>query len=212
MPTTVALRTPPGRAGRLWLRARLEAARRGAEVLDRKRAALLHRHARAKAEAEEARGAWREAVRAAGRWSARAGLVDGPGRLDLLARHGRGDAELEVVWSSMMGARIPSAARVAVPEPAPISALGGSSAAVEAARAGADVVRAAVRYALAERTERELADELRRTSVRARALRERWIPEHEAALARLDLALDEAQREEASRVRWLVRRQDEGRA
>ena len=49
---------------------------------------------------------------------------------------------------------------------------------------------------------------LRATTQRLRAIEHRWIPEHERALAALELALDEADREDTIRVRWVVRRRD----
>ena len=76
-----------------------------------------------------------------------------------------------------------------------------------AARACGEAARAAVRYAVAERADVELTAELSRAARRLRALQQRWIPQHEAALARLDLMLDENQREQAVRVRWLTSRE-----
>ena len=105
-----------------------------------------------------------------------------------------------------MGARIPAVETVALPDPPPLSALGGSSATVMAARACGEAVRAAARYAVAERADLELSAELGRAGRRLRALQNRWIPQHEDALTRLDLALDENQREQAARVRWLTHR------
>ena len=139
-------------------------------------------------------------------WTSRAGIVDGAGRLELLARHVQDRASVEVSWLNFMGARIPRAEAIDVPEPPAISALGGSSAAVLLARACCEAARAATRYAIAERAESELSAELGRAARRLRALRERWIPQHEQALAALDLALDEGQREQALRVRWFAER------
>lgn len=200
------LRIPPGRAGRTWLVGRIEVAHRGAELLERKRQALLAEQARVRVQAEEARRDWHEAAAEVQTWTVRAGVVDGPARLELLARHVGEKAVLELSWRNLMGARIPRAESIGVPDPPPVSALGGSSAAVLLAGACAHAARAAVRYAVAERAEAELSDELARTARRLRALRERWIPQHEQALAALDLALDEAQREQAIRVRWLTER------
>jgi V/A-type H+/Na+-transporting ATPase subunit D len=202
----MALRIPPGRAGRTWLIGRLEVAHRGAELLDRKRQVLLGEQARIRAEAELARHDWNEAAAQVETWTSRAGIVDGAGRLELLARHARDRASVEVSWLNFMGARIPRAESIDVPEPPPISALGGSSAAVLLARTCCEAARAATRYAVAERAESELSAELGRAARRLRALRERWIPQHEQALAALDLALDEAQREQAMRVQWLAGR------
>jgi len=202
----MALRIPPGRAGRTWLIARLEVAHRGAELLDRKRQVLLGEQARIRAEAERARREWNEAADQVEKWSARAGIVDGAGRLELLANHVHEHASLELSWLNFMGARIPRAEAIDIPDPPAVSALGGSSAAVLLARACCDAARAAARYAIAERAEAELTAELGRAARRLRALRERWIPQHEQALAALELALDEGQREQAIRVRWLTGR------
>jgi len=208
----MALRIPPGRAGRTWLLARLQIASRGAELLDRKRQVLLREQARVRAEAAAALRAWTDASEHASRWTDHAAMLDGAGRLELLAQHVHEEPSLEVRWSNLMGARIPAAEAIAIPDPPPFSALGGSSAAVMAARASGEAVRAAARYAVAARADLELSAELRRAARRLRALQERWIPQHEEALARLDLALDENQREQAARVRWLTRRREpEGR-
>ena len=200
------LRAPPGRAGRIWLVRRLETARRGAELLDRKRQALLREQARVRQEAADARQGWEDAAALLTLWSARAAMLDGAGRLELLARHVEQPASLRLAWSNLMGARIPSIERITVPDPPPLSALGGSSAAVLLARAACEATRAAARHAAAERAQAEISAELARAARRLRALQDRWIPQHEQALAKLDLALDESQREQAARVRWLTRR------
>ena len=200
----MALRIPPGRAGRTWLLGRLEVAHRGAELLDRKRQVLLAEQARVRAEAEQARRDWHEAAAQVEVWSVRAGTLDGAIRLDLLARHARERASLELSWRNLMGARIPRAEAIGVPEPPPVSALGGSSAAILLAHACSEAARAGARYAVVQRAEAELSAELGRVARRLRALRDRWIPQHEQALAALDLALDEAWREQAIRVRWLT--------
>lgn len=202
----MALRIPPGRAGRTWLLGRLEVAHRGAELLDRKRQALLAEQLRVRAEAEQARRDWDDASAQVETWTVRAGLVDGPARLELLARHVRVRSTFELSWRNLMGARIPRATAIEVADPPAVSALGGSSAAVMLGDACAHAARAAVRYAVAERAEAELSAELARAARRLRALRERWIPEHEQALAALELSLDEAQREQAIHVRWLAER------
>jgi|SRR5579862_5172670 len=200
------LRVPPGRAGRIWLVKRLEIARRGAELLDRKRQALLRERGRVRQEAAEARRAWEDAVGQVRLWSARTAMLDGAARIELLARHVQEPASVQLAWSNLMGARIPSTDATTIPEPPPLSALGGSSAAVLLARAACEATRAAARHAAAERAQEELSSELARAARRLRALEQRWIPQHEQALARLDLALDESGREQAARVRWLTRR------
>ena len=206
----MALRIPPGRAGRIWLVGRLEIARRGAELLDRKRQALLRERRRVRGEAEAAQEAWQQAAAVAATWSSRAAILDGAARLELLARHARTPAWLQLSWRNLMGARLPTIESLAAPDPPSLSAFGGSSAAVLAGHACADAAVAAARYAVARRAELELSVELQRASRRLRALQERWIPQHEAALAQLDLVLDESQREQAARARWATRRPQPG--
>ena len=201
----MALRIPPGRAGRIWLVRRLDIARRGAELLDRKRQVLLRELAQVRRKAAAAELVWHEAAARVALWSARAAMLDGPGRLELLARHVQQPASLELSWTNMMGARLPSVERIDIPDPPRLSALGGSSATVLAARACADATRAAARYVALQHAEAELSAELRRAARRLRALENRWIPQHEAALASLDLALDESQREQSARARWVLR-------
>jgi vacuolar-type H+-ATPase subunit D/Vma8 len=46
-----------------------------------------------------------------------------------------------------------------------------------------------------------------RRARRLRAIEQRWIPEHEQALARLELTLDELEHEESGRVRWFQERE-----
>jgi V/A-type H+-transporting ATPase subunit D len=201
----VPLRIPPGRAGRIWLVQRLEVARRGADVLDRKRQALLREQRRVREEAEQARAEWQKTAAEVALWSVRATTLDGPGRLELLVRHVEEPAAIDISWSNLMGARLPTAQTVELPTLPPVSALGGSSAAVFLAHACCHATHAAARAAAAQRADAELAAELRRTARRLTALRQRWIPQHETALAQLDLALDETQREEAVHARWRTR-------
>ncbi len=201
------LRVPPGRAGRTWLVERLEMGRRGAELLDRKRQALLAERARVRGEASIARRTWEDAASQVVLWSRRAAILDGTGRLELLARHAKEPAVLELAWTNLMGARVPAVRAIVTPDPPPLSALGASSAAVLLAHACGEATTAAAHIAVAERADAAISSELARTARRLRALRERWIPQHEQALERLDLALDESQREQAVRVRWLTRRE-----
>jgi len=200
----MSLRIPPGRAGRTWLLARIEVARRGAELLDRKRQVLLAEQMRMRAKVAQTRDEWFEAAAQVEAWTRRAGIVDGAIRLELLTRHVQEPASLELSWRNLMGAQLPDAKAIDVPDPLSVSALGGSSAAVLLAHACCHATRAAARYAVAERAEAELSAELARAARRLRALRDRWIPQHEQALAALDLTLDEAQREQAIRIRWLT--------
>ncbi|HET9324865.1 MAG TPA: V-type ATP synthase subunit D, partial [Gaiellaceae bacterium] len=83
---------------------------------------------------------------------------------------------------------------------------GGSAALAYAAEAHRRALEAAAGLGAAELAHDLTARELRTTTQRLRALERRWIPEHERVLREVELALDESDREEAARVRWVIRR------
>ena len=118
----------------------------------------------------------------------------------LAASHPR--AEVTVRWRSAMGVTFASEARVELGPP-PVAAAGGSSAADVAVQAARRAVEAAVRDAAAQSALRRIGAELAITSRRQRALERRWLPELAAAATRLSGALDELEREEATRSLWV---------
>ena len=201
------IRPPAGRAGRLWLVRRLAVARRGEDVLEQKRRALLHRLDQLEAQLEEARGDWRREATAAETWWQRAAVLSGERPLELARALQRGEAEVRLVWRNTLGVVHPDAADVALPA-GELFPAGGSAALAYAAQAHGRALEAAARLGAVQTAHRRAADELRSTTQRLRAIERRWIPEHERALAGLELALDEADREDAARVRWFVARRD----
>ena len=202
----MALRVPAGRAGRPWLARRIEVAERGAEVLEQKRQALLREQARLEGTLAEAARAWDEQARLAATWLRRAAVLSGERPLALARQYAPSAARVELEWRNALGVVYPANARVELPEPPRLAALGGSAALVSAATAHRDALRAAARFA-AERAARDrIGAELERTNRRLRAIERIWLPAHEGALAELELSLDEGEREEAARRRWIGRR------
>jgi V/A-type H+-transporting ATPase subunit D len=201
------LRLPTGRAGRPWLVRRLATARRGAEVLDEKRQALLRLERRLAEVVSEAEDEWAKTAREAEVWLARAAFLGGERALELAAFYSREPARVEIEWRRTLGFGYPAEAEVATAPAPDLSALGGSSALVYAAAAHRSALAAAARFGAARLAQERAEAELRSTTRRLRALERRWIPRHEQALAALELALDEGEREEASRIRWIVRHQ-----
>ena len=197
------LRAPPGRAGRLWLIHRLDVALRGADVLDQKRLALLRQRARLAAVLEETRSDWERAAREAETWWNRAAVLGGERMLELAAAGGSTRAEVRVEWRNSLGVVHPAEADVTTGGP-PVPP--GSSALAYAAGAHAHALEAAARYGATRMAYERTEAELRATALRLRALERRWIPEHERALAARELALDETEREDAVRNRWVIRR------
>lgn len=198
------LRHPPGRGGRLWLRHRIAIATSGAELLDKKRRALLQELRRIRVLARETEAEWITAAAEAEMWVTRAGVLAGEEKLRALAAT-RGRASVDVRWKSSMGVTYAAETHVDFGHvPAPAS--GGSAAADLAVPAAARAVEAGVRNAAAQSALRRISAELAITSRRHRALERRWLPSLTAAAARLDERLDELEREEATRSAWAVRR------
>jgi V/A-type H+-transporting ATPase subunit D len=208
---TVALRLPPGRAGRLWLLHRIDAGRRGDEVLNQKRQALVREELRLRAELVDAEEDWRRSAAEARRWLERAALLGGERGLDAARFHAVGPAEIDVAWRSTLGVRHPVEARVAsVGGRGPL--LAGTAALVPAAEAHRRALEAGARYAVASASHRRVAAELALTARRLRTIERRWLPEHEDALRELEIRLDEDEREESARIRWAAGREgDVGR-
>lgn len=201
------VRRPPGRAGRPWLARRLAVARRGAELLDAKQRALMSERRRLEPLVTEARSVWETAAREAERALARAAVLGGERQVDLARRSAADDlAEVTVRWRTVLGVTCPADGEVG-PRAAPeLSALGGSAALLTAAQAHRRALEAAVRLAVLAGALKYVGDALRATALRRNAVERRWIPAHEAALADLELALEELEREDGIRVRWAMGR------
>lgn len=199
------LRVPPGRSGRLWLRRRLAVARRGHDVLEQKRQALRRQLERLDELLADARREWGLRAEDAERWWQRAAVLAGERPLELARGVTRGRAEVDVVWRSTLGVVYPSEAAVILPNGEPFPP-GGSAALAYARDAHRRALEAAVQLGAAEHAHERTARELQATTQRLRAIERRWIPEHERVLREVELALDESDREEAARARWVIRR------
>jgi V/A-type H+/Na+-transporting ATPase subunit D len=199
----MSLRVPPGRAGRLWLEHRVEAAHRGADVLDQKRRALLRLERELATGLDASRAEWEHGARDANDWLVRATTLSGQRHLKLALVHTGKPATVRLTWHNSLGVVYPSRCEIDLPEPTDIASLGGSAALADAADAHRRALEAAARYAVIKTAHARVAGELAATALRGRAIERRWIPQHEAALTRLRLSLDEAEREEAARTRWV---------
>ena len=197
-----------GKAARLVLRRQLEVARRGAELLSRKRQALLAEQRRLREVAAAATTEWTEAIIEAERWLARAALLDGADEVARIASYIERTPELTVAWEPLMGIVRPRIAGLEQGPTPPISSLGGSSALHYAALAYRRATRAAAEQAAAQIALERVSHELATVARRARAIERRWIPRHETDLAGLELSLEETEREEAARLRLLARRRE----
>jgi len=186
---------PPGRAGRLWLDRRLAVARRAADLLDRKLRLLQAELARREDTAALAAAEWDRCRPDAERWLLRAALLGGQ-RAIRLGNDGR-YADVEVSYVTTMGVRHPDGASCVVPQPA-----GWDGPALAAARrAHQDALAAAVRHAAAAEALTLIRAETLSTRYRLHALKDRWIPGLEQALAEVTLAIEEQELADAARLR-----------
>jgi V/A-type H+/Na+-transporting ATPase subunit D len=186
---------PPGRAGRLWLQRRLETARRGADLLDRKLRILQAQLAQARDSAAQTAVEWRQRQSDAESWLLRAALLGGQ-RAIRLADDGL-FAEVTVSYAATMGIRYPAGATCVIPP----SAAWDGPALTGARRAHRAALAAAVRHAAAAEAERVIEAETLATRHRLRAIRDRWIPRLEQALAEVTFAIEEQERADAARLR-----------
>jgi V/A-type H+/Na+-transporting ATPase subunit D len=197
---------PPGRAGRLWLDRRLQAARRGADLLDRKlrilEAELGTRRLQAQATQEE----WERCSAAAEQWMLRAVLLGGQRAIRLAAEDSV--AEVRIAYTVTAGVRHPVSGTCVIPPPAGWA----GSATAEARRAHRAALAAAVAHAAEAAALRLIEAEVTVTRYRLRAIRDRWIPRLEQARAEIMFALDELERADQARLRRAMTGPGPGRA
>jgi V/A-type H+-transporting ATPase subunit D len=191
-------RIPPGRAGRLWLLERLRSGRLAGSLLDRKVKILRAEQERLRTVAEQSRARWLDHARAADLGGQRAALLGG--ERDFRRSTPAERATVDVEWGSIMGARYPVAATVRLPLPADRGA--GTAALSQADAAYRGAVEAAAAHAVATAAVRTVEAELEATGRRLRAISDRWLPRLEEWLATVTRELEEAEREEAFRLRW----------
>lgn len=189
------LAVPPGRAGRLWLQRRLRVAGRGVELLDRKLRILRAELEVLRAEQARAAADWDRCLADAELWLLRASLLGGQRSIRLSADGG--SADVTVSYASAMGVRYPSGASCVIPEP---QAWDGPVLA-STRQAYRSALAAAVRHAAATEAVRLVEAETTATRYRVRAIRDRWVPRLEQALAEVTFAMEEQEIADAARLR-----------
>jgi V/A-type H+/Na+-transporting ATPase subunit D len=186
---------PPGRAGRLRLERRLQVARRGADLLDRKLRILQRELPRLRADAAGAARDWERCAADADRWLLRAALLGGQRAIRLAGS--AAPAQVDVTYGVTVGVRHPAACTCVFP-----AAQDWAGPTVAAARhAHEAALEAAARTAAASAALRIMEAEAAATRLRLRAVRDRWIPLLDRARAEVALAIDEQERADGARLR-----------
>jgi len=195
-------RVPPGRAGRLWLLAKLGAARRSSELLDQKRQILMRQLAKASALADQTRADWEKTCHEAESWLWRLTLLGGQREIHVLGADRQGRAQVEVSWKSSMGLEQPEADRCILPPAEPLLDVSGNVAGAPTVEAYREAIAAALAHAAAAEALRRVQNELASTRRRLRSITHRRIPELESLLADLELRLDASELEDHVVRRW----------
>lgn len=197
--TPPKLAVPPGRAGRIWVVRRLETARRGADLLDRKLRILQSELGRLQAAAAETAVQWDRCQADARTWLLRAALLFGEQAIRL-ADDGQ-LADVRISFATTIGIRHPQTATCTNPP-----TLAWDSPVLACVRqAHRAALQAAARHAAATAAMRLVDEEVRATRYRLRAVQDRWIPRLDQALADLSFTIEELERADAARLRLAQR-------
>jgi V/A-type H+-transporting ATPase subunit D len=203
----MARRATTGRAGRLWLRDRLSTGRLAADLLDRKLRILREEQRRFHMSADQTGAAWSEALRRAQTAGLRAAMMGGRRELRLFAPP---PADVMVTWASVMGLRYPVGATCRFPPTSDADRCPGTTALIEAVPAYRSAVTAAAAHAAATAACRAIDTEVADTARRLRAITDRWLPALQDQLREVSQRLEETERAETARLRWVARRSGRG--
>ncbi len=162
------IRVPPGRSGQVWLRRRLETAKRGIDILGRKQSLLAVEREGRDLHATSARTAWIDACAEAQRWCSRALRLGHEHQIAVVAAHLDASATITVEWHNVMAVSIPENAHCAFSDLTLASASGGSSATDRAVEALACALEKAAAHAAIQRALANIDAELLQTRRRLR--------------------------------------------
>jgi V/A-type H+-transporting ATPase subunit D len=188
-----ALRFPPGRAGRVWLSERLAVATSALSLLENKRALLEGEQRRLRAHLDRTARDWERACSAALEWQMRAALFGGT--RSVLEAAPVAHADVQVRRTTLAGVDYPESIESAASQ-ADSAQIISSAGLYHACEAHRRALAAAAEHAAAAAAVRAVERELAVTRIHARAVRHRRIPGLRAALAELDLTLEERERDE----------------
>ena len=200
MPT---INVAPTRSNLIRLKKELRFAREGYEILDRKREALTGELVRVAKEADAVQKEVWALLETAYSAMEKARLVMGSDHVAWAALAVNKTVDVHLKLRGIMGVAIPSIE--ARGEPPKLLYSPGDTAAVldEASNAFRDVLLRIPQLAMLTATVWRLANELRKTQRRVNALQHIFIPGYEATVAFIVSSLEEREREETFRLKWL---------
>ena len=193
----------PTRTNLIRVRKDLRFAREGYEILDRKREALTTELVRIAREAEQVQrrvGKLMETAYAAMR---KARLTMGTNRVEWAALAANKTVDMHLKFRGIMGVAIPVIEASGEP-PEMLYSLGDTNSALDEAAANfREVLMLTPELSMLVTTVWRLAGELRKTQRRVNALQHIFIPAYEAMVSFIVSSLEEREREETFRLKWL---------
>jgi len=207
-----AISVAPTRTNLIRVKKDLQFAREGYEILDRKREVLTTELVRLAHEAEAAQEELWSLLAKAHSALRRARLTLGSDRVEWAALAANKTVEVQLKFRGTMGVALP----VVESEGSPHELLyspGDTNAALDDATAlFREVLLRVPRLSMLETAVWRLARELRKTQRRVNALQHIFIPNYEATVAFIVSSLEEREREEVFRLKWLKTRLSEAHA
>lgn len=198
-----AISVAPTRTNLIRVKKDLQFAREGYEILDRKREVLTSELVRVAHEAEAAQRELWELLGQAHAALRRARLTLGSDRVEWAALAANKTVDVNLKFRGTMGVALPVIEAEGSPHEMLYSAGDTNAALDEATARFREVLLRVPRLAMLETAVWRLARELRKTQRRVNALQHIFIPNYEATVSFIVSSLEEREREEVFRLKWL---------
>src|SRR5512143_2476119 len=200
MPT---INVAPTRTNLIRIKKELRFAREGYEILDRKREVLTTELVRVAKEADALQKEVWKLLETAYAALEKARLTLGSDHVEWAALAANKTVDVHLKLRGIMGVAIPVIEARGEP-PSLLYSLSGTNAALdEASAAFREVIIKTPQLSMLVTTVWRLAGELRKTQRRVNALQHRFIPNYEATASFIVSSLEEREREETFRLKWL---------
>ncbi len=197
------LNIAPTRSNLIRIKKELQFAREGYEILDRKREVLTTELVRVAHEADVLQKEVWKILESAYRALEKAQLTLGSDNVEWAALAANKTVDVHLKLRGIMGVAIPVIEARGEPEKMLYSLSGTNAALDEASAAFRDVLIKTPQLSMLVTTVWRLAGELRKTQRRVNALQHIFIPAYEETVTFIVSSLEEREREETFRLKWL---------
>jgi V/A-type H+-transporting ATPase subunit D len=198
-----AYNVAPTRTNLIRIKKELRFAREGYEILDRKREALTGELVRVAKEADELQKEVWKLLEKAYRALEKARLVMGSDHVEWAALAANKTVDVHLKLRGIMGVAIPLIESRGEPQKMLYSLSGTNAALDEATAAFREVLIKTPQLSMLTTAVWRLAGELRKTQRRVNALQHIFIPDYERTVEFIVSSLEEREREETFRLKWL---------